>query len=1358
MRKALLFLIFYLFIFSLKAQDLSAVVTINSPAGCNSGAEILVLAEGGDGNYEYAVTIAGAMPPTNNEYSSSSIITGLPSGVYDVYVKDSLGETIFTETIVDPPLNPEFTAIGFDATCDGNSDGYIEITEILVGVTPISYQLVDANTLLPVAGVAFDSNSYTFINVYAGSYMIIATGANGCQNSSSIITIHDFDQLVISNPIVEQFGCSSENTLEEALITFDYSSISGGSRNYVVELYKDLGFVGPSVDDIEVTEFEVAGTNYIFSISDVTGGDYYVNVIDSEGCNAISETVTVNPYDELEAFAEVLNNVSCNGVDDGSVQVDISGGVPPYQVYLYGTVNETPPFSDFTSDSSFVFPGVPADSYIVEIIDENDCAVQQLVTITEPSVIVIPTPVVEQFGCSSGNIINPAGVYLDKDNITGGSGNYIRAVFTYTPAEGTVEIQDSSSFIFNTTNDSGGTVNVVVYDDSGCSSNLSVTINTFNELNNPLVLVNKAIDCVSGEDISVFVDLEGDLLVGEEIVFEISGPSSIETNTLSGPVEDTNIVTNFTGLLEGSYLISIRNLATGCELTTTHVVDPLPSYNVLAVTTSPVSCVGDSNGTASVSFDSSTPYWGSYSCEVLDVNNQILVNSSVGNIGEYIITGLPAGDYYTVVSQLESPFCSIVSNTFSIEEPPVLDFTTSAVDLTCVGSNNGSISIMALGGWGGYEFSIDGGTTWQTSNTFTGLGAGSYMVYVRDINNCIVSSEVTIIEPEQLSLVTSITNPTCYGESDGVIEVEANGGVPPYEFSIDGGATWQTSNVFSDLLAGEYNIEIRDANSCALCGCATNPFENGSFEDTTSLTDTNLNLLNSNGYLIVDESELNGWQTTAADNALEIFKTGFQGRVSYEGDYYAELNANITSIDQVLYQEFCTKPGDVIQWKVAHRGRNGIDVAELRIGGTVDNAIRQDVTDINGNVTTYMETGTTGGDSGTGWKLYYGTYIVPENQFSTVILFEAISTANGNLAVGNLLDAISIQMIDSTCGSIPVVLGSNTEVELNVISGSITCNGDNNGVISADVIDGGLGTYMYELYENNLAVGNPQTDNTFFGLGAGEYFIRVYTVDSNGNNVCPVDTEKISIVNPEEIQSMFTVTSVSCNGEEDGIITVSTEGGTLLDSSSNYVYFLSNNPDRPYAGETFIDETRGVVFEGLAPGNYEIIVQDDNGCIEFITDIEVNSPVEMITSINELSTGVVEVIVIGGTPPYKYSIDGGSYQTNNTFTDLIPGVTYTVEVKDSNNCVSSNVFEIEEDSLSSSDFTTNSFAIYPNPADEFITVPSILLNKKYQIFDITSKRLKVGKIDNEKIDVSSLEEGIYLLKVDNYTTVKIIKE
>jgi len=127
------------------------------------------------------------------------------------------------------------------------------------------------------------------------------------------------------------------------------------------------------------------------------------------------------------------------------------------------------------------------------------------------------------------------------------------------------------------------------------------------------------------------------------------------------------------------------------------------------------------------------------------------------------------------------------------------------------------MTVTAGGGSGTYTYSIDGGTTFQASNTFLNLGANGYTVVIRDSNGCEISEVYTIPEPFTLSasaLVAELIecNPITGAETR---IINARGGTTPYEYSFDGGATYSPNNI-SNLFPGDHTVYIRDANGCTV--------------------------------------------------------------------------------------------------------------------------------------------------------------------------------------------------------------------------------------------------------------------------------------------------------------------------------------------------------------------------------------------------------------------------------------------------------------------------------------------------------------------------------------------------------------
>ena len=145
-----------------------------------------------------------------------------------------------------------------------------------------------------------------------------------------------------------------------------------------------------------------------------------------------------------------------------------------------------------------------------------------------------------------------------------------------------------------------------------------------------------------------------------------------------------------------------------------------------------------------------------------------------------------------------------------------------------VGQNNGSITASASGG-SGFTFSLNNGA-FQSSGTFSNLGAGTYTITAKNSNGCTGSNTFTLTATNPCSGVTitvtgTTVNPTT-GQNNGSITASASGGTGPYQYSLNGGA-FQASGTFNNLGAGNHVVTARDANNCTGTGnftlVATNP-------------------------------------------------------------------------------------------------------------------------------------------------------------------------------------------------------------------------------------------------------------------------------------------------------------------------------------------------------------------------------------------------------------------------------------------------------------------------------------------------------------------------------------------------------
>jgi len=136
-------------------------------------------------------------------------------------------------------------------------------------------------------------------------------------------------------------------------------------------------------------------------------------------------------------------------------------------------------------------------------------------------------------------------------------------------------------------------------------------------------------------------------------------------------------------------------------------------------------------------------------------------------------------------------------------------------DISCYGLNDGILRISGNAGTAPYQYSIDGGAL-QASGEFTGLAAGDHNISVIDANACGKDTTITIIEPDEFTFaLDTVIHNSCYGSDDASISITINGGTQPYSISWTGpGGFTSTEEDLSNLSAGEYSLNLTDANNC----------------------------------------------------------------------------------------------------------------------------------------------------------------------------------------------------------------------------------------------------------------------------------------------------------------------------------------------------------------------------------------------------------------------------------------------------------------------------------------------------------------------------------------------------------------
>ncbi|MCF8225510.1 MAG: T9SS type A sorting domain-containing protein [Bacteroidales bacterium] len=251
-----------------------------------------------------------------------------------------------------------------------------------------------------------------------------------------------------------------------------------------------------------------------------------------------------------------------------------------------------------------------------------------------------------------------------------------------------------------------------------------------------------------------------------------------------------------------------------------------------------------------------------------------------------------------------------------------------------------------------------------------------------------------------------------------------------------------------------------------------------------------------------------------------------------------------------------------------------------------------------------------------------------------------------------LLVLPSFLICHSKVGSEPVIRGISSDAASEIVIDSVitsnpSCSGDNNGSITI-IASGENKPFQYSINGTDY-----QSDSTFNNIPAGAY--HIYVKDAGD---IEISGPEITIENPPVLSlSSFDINNLFCNGDNSGAMIIRARGGTP--------------PYRYSLGNSFSEDS---VFTGLAAGNYNVTIVDDNGCELIQTGIEITEPPVLSvteTEKNDLecygdNSGSVFIRADGGLKPYEYAVEG-FYQSDSLFTGLEAGP-YTVTILDENGC------------------------------------------------------------------------------------------
>jgi hypothetical protein len=144
------------------------------------------------------------------------------------------------------------------------------------------------------------------------------------------------------------------------------------------------------------------------------------------------------------------------------------------------------------------------------------------------------------------------------------------------------------------------------------------------------------------------------------------------------------------------------------------------------------------------------------------------------------------------------------------------DFTFSVTNLKCGEVNDGSITLTTTAGNAPFQYSINGGTSFQASNVFSGLAAGTYNAVVKNVGGSSALKVIVLTQPPALTVTTGNNATVYYGyapKACTTLEAKVNGGVPNYTYVWSNGTNTATTNVCPSAYT-DYTVTVTDANGC----------------------------------------------------------------------------------------------------------------------------------------------------------------------------------------------------------------------------------------------------------------------------------------------------------------------------------------------------------------------------------------------------------------------------------------------------------------------------------------------------------------------------------------------------------------
>lgn len=1098
--------------------------------------------------------------------------------------------------------------------------------------------------------VANDNNNPT--NLVAGAYDLVVTDfLSGCTAEANlVITQPDSITFDLSTTDVSCYGFEDGSIIA--------TNLNGGDNNF--------NYLWTNENDEIISTSNLTDT--------LSAQTYTVVVSDGNGCSS-EDTISILQPEDVTIESNVVN-IDCFGANTGSITINnISGGTPTYS-YIW----ENNP-----SNLNTIF-NLTAGTYPLNIIDDEGCNYYFEIEVEQEDEIVIDA-VGTFVSCSEGfaNIISINGGVSPYDNYwEADPSNTTSTISDLTPGYHSFFVTDA--------------LNCIVEDSVLIDGSNDIITNAF---------VYEEVACHSDSTGSIFVDITSFAAENAPYYYSINDALSFDETVLNNSfyVNDLPI---------GSYTIFIKD-SEDCIDSTTIITITQPDSLFMTTSSTDSECYGDSAGVITVDISGGV---GLYDISIDGGSTFIITNSS----GQETIL-VNAGDYDLFV--IDENDC-VLSELITINQPEEFILTTSnfsdfnGFNTSCFNTNDASFELNISGGVSPFTLDMNGVSSFVTDGDIVdSLMAGVYTLEITDNNECSVVTEATVTAPDDMVLeyVSSSDfngqNTSCYNSSDGFVITKVNGGVGPFDYSLNNGLTYEESNTinqyqFSNLSSGEYTFSVKDDNDCV-----------AELSYTVTSAPEILPLLTLEQEILCN-GEGQASLLASVDGGNAPFEYTLTGLVDIETFNSVESSILIDNLSSGFYELNVTDANGCSN-TIASASQIVIsEPSAVSYTANVNNISCNN--EGNGSVEI---SGLDGGQSPYNLKFYnaIGVYFEESNLnvFSPALIFESLESESYTLVI---TDDNDCEFIDT------IIIAEPSELTTELDFTSVSCFNGNDAALDL-TISGGTSPFAITLNEESYSSDGVSTIES---LSAQDYDISI--VDASGCNF----SSSFTITEPDSLSVETTIIDNVCFGQTNGSIFASVSGGI-----APYSYTYTNSKG------FIISETN--ISDNLSGGTYTISVSDSNDCV-LVSNIEISEPAEILVSHEVTDESCVDAN--NGSIITTVENSQGSYElfwainTLNSIENygLSPGI-YALTIVDSSGCfITDSVTVLAAEEFNVSLEVTNAECGYTNDGQLLI----LFDDSESHSVQLSNELVNLQTSGSSEILFDELAEGEYNLQVSYNST------